>query len=666
MKVQISEVSNLVSTVKGEYEFSELGAFICRYDWAPAIFKESYRKSENFESADIVALDFDAGLTLAEAMEHFKDFRHIIGTTRNHQIEKNGLVSDRFRVLLFLRERIFSKEIYSTIIKSLHKMYPQVDRACKDPARFYYKCSQVVSLNLQGKLIDIEGDVVIEHQRTPVEITEPSEGRLSSATIRLLSGEVIKGERNNSLFQAALDALRSGYTEEWCFSKLAEQLIASDFSAEEARRCIESASQRVNHVGDGNKFKAFIRKSIMFVNVQDSSEAILVDETTGTRLPCCPRVIKDTLGSEEYKKHRNDGKVLAAKFEYNPYSQEVFRYSNNLIPYLNTYIKPDWRNVQVGVQNSIPELYEGLLKHLTCFDESPGSYNYLLDWMTNSLVSRNKTMLTLVGSQGVGKGVICDIFKCLVGKDNYYKAKDGVIKYKFNKPIKNKLIVNIDEIDIKNDSSAFDRLKDLVNDEIEIEGKGLDANNDRNFASFVISSNRTDCIRIESDDRRFSVIQLTDVPLRTTQYIEQVTSGYIFNDENIALLGNFLINRKINHDMLQPFISSQRYLEIKEDSSYEWERWVLQNWAPTNLGKSMKLSDFISQYSAYISSGGKPPGQKKFEELARKNPETIKVNQPFRHQGDGSRFIQSLLGADTISENVREIRNIVSEQEDAG
>src|SRR3972149_855154 len=70
------------------------------YAWSPGIFKSNYRNLDNFISMDVIALDFDSGMSLDEAAIVFANYAHIIGTSRSHQIVKGTTPAcDRFRVI---------------------------------------------------------------------------------------------------------------------------------------------------------------------------------------------------------------------------------------------------------------------------------------------------------------------------------------------------------------------------------------------------------------------------------------------------------------------------------------------------------------------------------------------------------------------------------------
>jgi len=76
-------------------------------------------------------------MTIEEAANLFGQTRAIIGTTRSHRIEKNGKVSDRFRVALQCKPVTLTAEEYKDMMRQVVDSFG-ADRACVDISRFYY------------------------------------------------------------------------------------------------------------------------------------------------------------------------------------------------------------------------------------------------------------------------------------------------------------------------------------------------------------------------------------------------------------------------------------------------------------------------------------------------------------------------------------------------
>ncbi len=108
-----------------------------QYSAAP--FRDEYRDAEHaLPGAELVILDYDDGLTVADALSMFCQYIGFIATTKSHGKEKNGVVCDRFRVILPARSPIMlDAENFRSMMKEVINHYGP-DKACCNIARMYY------------------------------------------------------------------------------------------------------------------------------------------------------------------------------------------------------------------------------------------------------------------------------------------------------------------------------------------------------------------------------------------------------------------------------------------------------------------------------------------------------------------------------------------------
>lgn len=180
--------------------------------WSPCIWLQGNRSEHNFEYADWCVLDFDNGeLTLNEAVNNFCDMIHVIGTTKSHQKpKKGGPPTDRFRVMLKFDERVDNLRLYRWNMWKLTTVYP-ADPACKDGARFFYPCTEIVSASADGYTQEINTDLPDTFDRPPVRAV-PVDGKGIPVWIkRVLSVVIPIGERNAEIYKMACDLTRCGF-----------------------------------------------------------------------------------------------------------------------------------------------------------------------------------------------------------------------------------------------------------------------------------------------------------------------------------------------------------------------------------------------------------------------------------------------------------------------
>jgi len=103
------------------------------------IFNNDYRLSDNYQAnvSNCIILDFDDGITIEEFKKDV-NFAYAIGTTKSHNIDKNNIVCERFRVIIPTETAIsLNAEDYSNMMGELFLEFNEADKACKDTARAY-------------------------------------------------------------------------------------------------------------------------------------------------------------------------------------------------------------------------------------------------------------------------------------------------------------------------------------------------------------------------------------------------------------------------------------------------------------------------------------------------------------------------------------------------
>ncbi len=190
-----------------ELSFEEVAEQITKCFWSPIIWKDNIRLSENYIKADIFALDFDDGQSIKKISSHLKrlNYSFIIGTTKNHLKEKNGKISERFRVVLKFPFHQPSSSVYNYNLKREAKRFKSDLAAC-DPARAFFPCKEIIEIYNGFRCINIKlPPVIIERQKF-------IGCKLSDSELNLFVHKKIKeGERNITFFKMALDLLKRGY-----------------------------------------------------------------------------------------------------------------------------------------------------------------------------------------------------------------------------------------------------------------------------------------------------------------------------------------------------------------------------------------------------------------------------------------------------------------------
>ena len=313
------------------------------------------------------------------------------------------------------------------------------------------------------------------------------------------------------------------------------------------------------------------------------------------------------------------GQIYPAQFTYNPF-EATRLYRQELDWFYNTYQPPTWYeevfyskgSVQVVERKEIPNLYRQFFTHLV--KEHDESYLYVLTWLSNAMKYRNYCVLTAIGNQGIGKGVLGDIMLLLVGEKNFHTSDTRLITKDFNKQFKNKRIVFCDEIQILK-TEHVNKFKALINDMIEIEGKGENAVQAKNYASIYIASNNFDSIRLTDDDRRFSIIELTDEKLILKMTTEEINS--LLEPENIKKLAEYLWHLAVDKDAMKMPFRSARTEEVRLAGLKDWEEWLFDDYAMDHQGSAVEIKKVSEAIENEFGSKFKPSRRalKKLQEV---------------------------------------------------
>lgn len=616
----------------------ELVNYITKYPYSLGTFKHNHRSLDNFISCETIGLDIDnsiedcAKLSLDDAVEMFKSYKHLILTTKNHQKNKNGVVADRFRVILYLERKIENIEDYYATWDGLKKLYPAIDVQCKDASRFWYPSLQLISRRDDGALVTpLKSITQIRKPEFKPIVDHSTKGKLARTTIDFINNGAPSGDWNGNLFKAAKDIQEQGYSEDEAIDMLTKpselpgnlgHLDQNDLTT------IASAFKREPRYSPRRDYNDPIRNVILashlIVDEGDQTRTNLVDLTTGERFDISKENIKSILTREEFTEF-NRYRVIYAKFTYNPYVKKILFERDRALMGYNMYTPPKWLrrhhyNGEPLSVGGVPPIIDKFLNHLTGNDEP--SKLYIYDWLTTALKDRNYTILTAIGDQGIGKGVFGNLLEKLVGESNFKKTRDEVFKKHFNSQLENKRLVYIDELAL-NTKEAHDRMKDIVNDIIEIEAKGKDAKTITNHASFYISSNHIDAIRLEPDDRRISAIELTEIPLLREFTRTDIEEG-ILSDDAVAAFASFLWQRNVERDMRIPF-RTERFNEMLDAGLRNWQRFVVYDLGREFEGQTISakvVQERLRMQFPMIT----PPGLTQLTKLGRSFPQYLRIS----------------------------------------
>ena len=191
----------------------------------------------------------------------------------------------------------------------------------------------------------------------------------------------------------------------------------------------------------------------------------------------------------------------------------------------NKYIPPLWKNYQEfdKLPDRLPTIFEKLVTHLFPIAEER---EYFYAWLHASMYSRAFVYLVLCGAPGTGKNRLKLILRALHGHANSIDGKRSTLVERFNSQLSDSTLAWFDELHYDMDMENI--MKELQNDTISIERKGVDATRaTRIYASLVISNNKPRDNYIAFDARKFVPLKVTSKRLEqsmTKEEIDQLTA----------------------------------------------------------------------------------------------------------------------------------------------
>ncbi len=313
---------------------------------------------------------------------------------------------------------------------------------------------------------------------------------------------------------------------------------------------------------------------------------------------------------------------------YKPMSLFLDDLDGQRVTFANLYERPEWqleRELTADERGKYKKCPVIIDRFLTTLFPEPVAKEFVLDWLHHAFTKRCQTYLVLNGAKGIGKGIFTDyLCKYLMGKDNHKQAQPSILEGNFNAVLLNCRMIVLDEMPI-NDSDKVAKLKKYINSDQGIEKKGRDVGGTtQTYNSFIISSNHVNDMKIEWDDRRFSVMDMTEVKLNEQWHKDEIADLIEAiedtNHEVIRAFGYWLMYRIPLGDEFTVY-KGHHFYKLCYSSLPEWSRCIIDE---VTSGIYDTLDDITLKM--------------KFKERAPQNrfPHTAKVEdfiKNYKHEG---------------------------------
>ncbi len=253
---------------------------------------------------------------------------------------------------------------------------------------------------------------------------------------------------------------------------------------------------------------------------------------------------------------------------------------------------------------NLPLIAHEFMEHL--FPDSE-CRRFVWSWMHHALTNRAETYLVLNGKKGIGKNLFSENFlRILVGEDNWKVAQESIVTSDFTAVLDKSRMVVMDEVKIDTPEKV-NKLKRYINSRQNIEKKGVDADQvTKTYNSFVVQNNDESDMRVEHDDRRFSVIDLTKDILR-------VKWGQAKIDSFIELMATSEFQQQLGYYVL--YFPKEKLFQTFDDwrgphfyrlvyvSLAEWKRTIVDTMI-SRAANEYDLRDVRATYKVRVDGNG--------------------------------------------------------------
>lgn len=192
-------------------------------------------------------------------------------------------------------------------------------------------------------------------------------------------------------------------------------------------------------------------------------------------------------------------------------------------------------------------LYKDFVDNVICSkDENTKKfiYQYMAQKLTNPCNKNIVVPVLYSKKQGTGKNTFVNILTSIIGENYVYEtATFKKFSSKFNGFLSGKIFAVINEASKtgSNLNDMWDSLKSLISEKtVNIEYKGLDQITIKNVLDFIVTTNNLKSVKLESTDRRYAIIEVSDIHVRDNVYFTKLIN---FCKENLNEIYSYIIDQ---------------------------------------------------------------------------------------------------------------------------
>jgi len=292
----------------------------------------------------------------------------------------------------------------------------------------------------------------------------------------------------------------------------------------------------------------------------------------------------DTVMTEEFNllntRHVRSGKLAlgdasqngliqcVSKKAYRPdVSNQIFTENGKLI--VNTYnnrLTPTVPTTSSYGDDYIFDVEVRMATHIAYLSGSYEQASLLIDWIAHQVQNPGVKIPfcpVIIGFPGSGKGYIRALLRTILGEPNIGVVNPDGIESKYNAWATDKLVVAMEELNIKGDNrvETLNKLKPLITNEyVMINEYGEKVRKVKNVTNFFGLSNYSDALPLQGNDRRYWIIKSKYETSRELQdVIREDLRAYFDRLYNDLEHGTEVLLRYFqDHDISEKFKTTRR------------------------------------------------------------------------------------------------------------
>lgn len=182
------------------------------YNWCSHHTAAGHRSETDMVAGfNILVLDVDEDISIKYVQSLLSDYEYLIHTTKSHQIEKNGKICDRFRILLPMSHTLkLSADDYKAFMANVQEWLPFLtDTATFQRSRKWATNANAQVITNSGKLLDVLPFIPKTTKEQNYKADRKPLENLSNVE-RWFAARMVQGNRNNELFKYGALLLDSG------------------------------------------------------------------------------------------------------------------------------------------------------------------------------------------------------------------------------------------------------------------------------------------------------------------------------------------------------------------------------------------------------------------------------------------------------------------------